>query len=94
MNCLTKKKKKNHWQFSRVFQHHRSGKYPKGQFPHFRAEEAQPGVSEYPVHGHTANECVRQEERLSLQGLRCSTPNISTGSSQAAQTQGPPTYLA
>lgn len=47
------------------------------------------------MHGHTANEWLTREEKLSLQGWPVfSTPNISTRGSQPAQTQGPPACLA
>lgn len=72
MNCLSKTKTKtkthtSHWQFSRVFQHHRSGKYPRGQFPHFTAEEAATQKLRAPVHGHTAWEWQTQEAKPGLQ---------------------------
>lgn len=67
MNCLTKKKKvtgNSPGCFSIIDQESTR----RASFPILEPKKLQPGVSECPVHGHTANEWVTQEERLSLQG--------------------------
>ena len=78
-----------------MFQHHKSGKYPQGQFPHFTAEEATAQKLGAPIHGHTA--CKRQTQeakpRLQVQAVS-SGLTLSPRGSRAAPTQGSPTRLA
>lgn len=81
MNCLSKNKDTkpqiSHWQFSRAFRHHRSGKYPRGQFPHFTAEEAVAQKLRAPVHGGAARERQAQEATLSPGAGQCSPALLS-----------------
>lgn len=76
-----------------MFQHHKSGKYPQGQFPHFTAEEAAAQKLRAPIHGHTACKRQTQEARPRLQVQAVSSAlTLSPRGSRAAPTQGSPAW--
>ena len=78
-----------------MFQHHKSGKYPQGQFPHFTAEEAAAQKLGAPIHSHTACKRQTQEAKPQLQVQAVSSAlTLSPRGSRAAPTQGSPTRLA
>lgn len=68
MNCLTQKKKKVTGNSPGCFSIIDQESTQRASFPILEPKKLQPGASEYPVHGHIANEWLTQEERLSLQG--------------------------